>query len=256
MRQLTSFIKKEMIEQLRTGRLLILTILFVMFGIMNPAIAKLTPWLYELFSDSFAEQGIIITETQVDALTSWTQFYKNASMSLIVVVVMFSGILTNELSKGTLVNMLTKGLSRWKVIVAKGITAIVVWTICHWGCFFITYGYNEYFWDNSIASYVYYGGFCIYLFGVWLISLILLGSVLFQSNYAVLLFTGGAVAVSYLIGIVPNTTQYLPIQLMNAGTLLNQMSVPGDYTRSIVVTLILIVFSVGISITVFNRKRI
>ena len=89
-----------------------------------------------------------------------------------------------------------------------------------------------------------------------MISLILLGSVLFQSNYAVLLFTGGAVAVSYLIGIVPNTTQYLPIQLMNAGTLLNQMSVPGDYTRSIVVTLILIVFSAGISIAVFNRKRI
>ena len=71
-----------------------------------------------------------------------------------------------------------------------------------------------------------------------------------------MLFTGGTVAVSYLIGIVPNTTQYLPIQLMNAGTLLNQMSIPGDYTRSIVVTLILIVFSVGISITVFNRKRI
>ena len=40
MRSLIAFIKKEFTEQLRSGRLIILGLLFVLFGIMNPAIAK------------------------------------------------------------------------------------------------------------------------------------------------------------------------------------------------------------------------
>ena len=42
MRALFAFIKKELTEQARSGKLLFLTILFVLLGIMNPAIAKLT----------------------------------------------------------------------------------------------------------------------------------------------------------------------------------------------------------------------
>ncbi len=47
MKQFLTFTKKELLEQLRTGKLLILTILFILFGIMNPAMAKLTPWIME-----------------------------------------------------------------------------------------------------------------------------------------------------------------------------------------------------------------
>lgn len=35
--------KKEWMEQVRSGRLLILVIIFILLGIMNPAVAKLTP---------------------------------------------------------------------------------------------------------------------------------------------------------------------------------------------------------------------
>ena len=37
MRSLLAFIKKEALDQLRSGRLMLLGILFVLFGIMNPA---------------------------------------------------------------------------------------------------------------------------------------------------------------------------------------------------------------------------
>lgn len=42
MRSLFAFIKKELTEQFRSGRLMILGLLFVLFGIMNPAIANNT----------------------------------------------------------------------------------------------------------------------------------------------------------------------------------------------------------------------
>ena len=41
--------------------------LFLAFGIMNPAIAKLTPFLMEMFAESLAESGMVITEIPVNA---------------------------------------------------------------------------------------------------------------------------------------------------------------------------------------------
>ena len=108
MKTFIAFQKKELTEQLRGGHILILGILFMLFGIMNPAIAKLTPWMMELLSDSLAENGMVITEIPVDALTSWTQFYKNIPMALIVFVLITCGTLTAECQKGTLIPVLTK----------------------------------------------------------------------------------------------------------------------------------------------------
>lgn len=55
MRAFLAFMKKEWMEQVRSSRLVILTIMFVLFGIMNPAIAKLTPWLFEVMAESLEE---------------------------------------------------------------------------------------------------------------------------------------------------------------------------------------------------------
>ena len=96
MKSFMAFFKKEILESVRSGKLLILGLLFLLFGIMNPAIATLTPWMYDILSDSLAESGMIVTEVAVDALTSWTQFFKNIPMALIVFVLIYGGIFTKE----------------------------------------------------------------------------------------------------------------------------------------------------------------
>ena len=114
MRQLTAFTKKEFLESLRTGRMPLLVILSVLFGIMNPLTAKLLPWMLKTFTGSLEESGMVLTEIKVDVFTSWTQFYKNMPLFLIIFIVITSGILTTEYQKGTLINILTKGMHRWK----------------------------------------------------------------------------------------------------------------------------------------------
>ena len=47
MKSLIAFMKKEWMDLVRSGRLMILLVIFLLFGIMNPAIAKLTPWMME-----------------------------------------------------------------------------------------------------------------------------------------------------------------------------------------------------------------
>jgi len=256
MKQLTAFTKKEFTELYRTGKLLILTIVFVVFGLMNPAFAKMTPWLMNLLSDSLAEAGMSIAKVEVNALTSWTQFYKNVPILLIVFVIMFSGILTIEYQRGTLVNMLTKGLSRWKVIAAKGTSMMSIWTFCYWLSFGITYFYNDYYWDNSILSHLFLGALCIYLLGIWLISLVLFASSFVSMNSAVLLFTGGMFVISYLVSMVPTVSKYLPTQLVSSQALLTGTMDPSDFTASVIVTLLLTIICFSGTVLVFNKKRL
>ena len=124
---MTAFLKKEWMELVRTGRLWILLLLFILFGIMNPAAAKLTPWMTEIMAEQLAESGFVVNAVTVDAMTSWTQFYKNIPMALIVFVLLSSGIFTAEYQKGTLIPVVTKGLSRRRILAAKASLLFGTW---------------------------------------------------------------------------------------------------------------------------------
>lgn len=144
MKQLLLLLKKELTELLRTKKALILVIVYAIFGILNPALAKLTPWLLAQMGDTLAEQGITIGAISVNALTAWTQYYKNLMMEHIVILAVFSGIFAQEYQSGTLINLLTKGVSRGKVALSKLLSAILCWSACYWLTFLITLGYTAY----------------------------------------------------------------------------------------------------------------
>jgi ABC-2 type transport system permease protein len=256
MKQLTAFINKEFMEIIRTGKVSILLIIFAIFGILNPAFAKLTPWLFEMLADSLHEQGLTVGEVVVTAMTSWEQYYKNMSMEFIVFVVVFCGILSSEYQKGTLINMLTKGLPRWKVIAAKSIALLISWSLCYWLCFGITFGYNSYFWDNSIAEHIVFAAMGSYLFGIWLISLIILCSAFLNSGSAVLLTTGVIYSAVYLASMIPTISDYLPTKLTSGMELLTATANIQDYTIAIVVTMMLVVAAGIVTIIGFNKKMI
>ena len=79
MNALLALIKKEIKEHIRSGRLIILGIVFVLFGIMNPAIAKMTPWLYEMLADSVAQSGMLVTAITVRIMGTVFQKYADGS---------------------------------------------------------------------------------------------------------------------------------------------------------------------------------
>lgn len=254
--QLMAFVKKEWTEVLRTGKFVMIAVLFILFGVMNPAIAKLTPWMMEAFSESLKGSGLTVTEAKVDALTSWMQFYKNVPVALIVFLLMFSGILAVEYQKGTLINMITKGLSRWKIVLSKSVVLLFLWSLGYWMCYGITYVYNAYFWDNSIAKDVGFAAFCVYMLGVWLIALMMLMSTLFSAGSAVAVGTGGVFFVLYLFSMLPDLKEYLPTYLMAASGLLSGAGEAGDYTIALVVAAGLTVIQFVVAVLVFNRKDV
>lgn len=254
MRSFYALMKKELSEQVRTGKLTVLAILFVLFGIMNPAIAKLTPWLMETLSDSLSESGISVTKIDVDALTAWTQFFKNIPIALIVFILMTSSIFTAEYQRGTLIPVLTKGISRTKILTAKALTMLILWTAGFYLCFFITWGYSAYYWDNGIVQHLTFSVFSYYIFGIWIITAMVLFSAAVSTNIGVLAGTGGIFLASYLLSLVPDLKEYLPIRLTDSMSLLTGTVGTDQACRAMGVTLILVIINLLLAATIFNRK--
>lgn len=256
MRALLAFIKKEWMEQVRSGRLMILILLFVVLGIMNPAIAKLTPWLLEMLADSLAESGMTVTAVNVDALTSWTQFFKNVPMGLIAFVLIEGSIFSWEYESGTLVLALTKGLNRYKVVTAKTVMLLFLWSVCYWLCFGITYGYNAYFWDNAAAVQLFeaVGGW--WLLGVWTIMQLVLFSAIGRSNSVILCGTGAAFLAAYLIGLIPKAKKYSPSMLMNGTAVVYGMENAKAYAAAVFIAVGLSVVCFILSVLILNRKKV
>lgn len=256
MRQLTAFIQKEFTEVMRNSKLLICAIIFILLGIMNPAIAKITPWLVEQFSNATSGAGMLIQTMEISALTSWEQFFKNMPMGIVIFVLMFSGIVAAELQKGTLINIVTKGMPRWKIMVSKLILLLVLWTGMYFASYIITYVYNDFYWDNDTVNNIFFSVFCLYLFGVWLISLIILMSALADNSAAVSIGVCGVFLLSYLLGIIPTVQDYLPTKLKGSSSLIYELAKPADFTGAIVVVAIWSLADIIMGIIIFNKKNL
>ena len=251
-----AFWKKECLGQLRSAKMYILAGLFVLFALMNPAVAKLTPWIMEEMSDALAQTGMIVTQVEVSVLDSWVQFFKNIPMALIVFVILQSNIFTTEYRSGTLILSLTKGLDRWKVVATKALMLILFWTVGYWLCFGLTYGSNCFFWDNTDAQNLLFGAACWWVFGLWTVMLVVLFSVIFPSNIGVLGGTAGTVLVVYLLSLLPKLREYLPTFLMDGNSLIYGLAKPGDYGWALGITVVWTVACLAVSIPIFNKKQL
>ncbi len=251
-----AFLKKEWMEWSRTGRFWFLLLVFTLFGIMNPAIAKLTPWLMENMSESLTDIGLVATEITVDAMDSWAQFYKNIPMALIVFVLVCGGSFTSEYEKGTFIPVVTKGLSRRKLLAAKALFLYGMWTVMYGLCFGITYGYNAYFWDNGVVENLFAAAALTWLFGVWVIGLLICFSAIGKSSSLVLLGTGGVAMGVYLLGMFPKAASFLPSKLMEGMALLQGVSEGKDYFAGGASAVLLVLLCMGVAVMCFERKQL
>ena len=257
MKQYIAFTKKEFTESLRTYKFLIMTVVFLIFGIMSPLTAKFTPEILKAAGlDPSAAAALGLGEpTMID---SWAQFFKNTGqLGLLVAAIVFSGIMANEFTKGTLINMLTKGLNRGTVVLAKLTAAVTVWTLAYLLCLGTCRGYTAYYFEPVGLSNVFFSFFSLWLFGVLLIALLVFGGVAFKGILGSLLTAGGTVAVLSLINIVPKIQKFNPATLSGAGmALLTGQKALADVLPATILCGVLILLLAGASIWVFRKKQV
>lgn len=199
---------------------------------------------------------MVVTTVEVDAMTSWVQFFKNVPMALIVFILMQSNIFTKEYQSGTLVLALTKGLHRYKVIISKATVLITMWTGLYWMHFGITYVYNDYFWDNAVAKNLLFSAVCWWIFGLWTIALLVLSSTIASANTGVMVGMGAVVFGLYILSLLPKLTKYLPTLLIDGNSLIYGAKDMEDYTMALIITMVISFICILVSVPLLNKKRI
>ena len=252
MRAFKAFLRKELIGQKRTGKLYILAAVAVLLGIMAPATAKLLPKLLE--SVGTEGSGMTITLTEVTAFSSLQQFFNNASMMLIVLLAVEMGIFTGEYRSGTLVLALTKGLSRGKVLAAKFIMLITVWTVFWWLSFGIAFGGTAVYWSMDTVKEPVFAAFAYWLFGLMMTAVLVFFSSFARSSGLVI---GGVAGVYFgysLLGMIPKLGKYLPVKLTNADPLMKGAEAVSEYIPAAVIAGAIAAAALAASSVIFSKR--
>jgi ABC-2 type transport system permease protein len=113
---LGAMLRKELLEQWRTRRVLVVAVVFTALGIGSPLLARYTPELVKaLAGDQF--QIILPPPTAADAVS---QFLKNLGQAGVLTAILLAmGSVAVEKERGTAALLLTKPVSRGAFLLAK-----------------------------------------------------------------------------------------------------------------------------------------
>lgn len=255
MNQITALFKKEAVESVRNFKLFILFAVFIIIGIISPLTAYLMPDIMEMVME---DAGVIFELPAVTSLDSYVQFFSNMNqLGLPILVIVTGSILTNEFSGNTLVNLLTKGLKRHNVMLVKFLYTSLMWTVVYVSGAVTAYLYTIYYWDNELENILAAFGLT-WLYGIFLISVIMLASAIFRISFLGVLFTVlGLVIVMIILSIYPQTADYLPQYLISSNAeLLTGEAGMSDIMPAALITAGASILIFLLSIVMFNKAAV
>lgn len=254
MRILLSLLKKEAIEGARTKKMISTFILFLFIGLISPLTAKLTPMILQ----SIATGNIDINVAPPSEIDSWTQFFKNISqIGMFGLAIILSTQMANEFQKGTLINLLSKGLPRYQVVLSKIFYNFILWFLAYYSSFILTYFYTKYFFGISFPiRNILMAALLPFIFGLFLISLEILAGVISGNVIGTLILTTVGIVIQLILSIRDEIVKYMPIALIGKPVNLIKGIGYDDYYVPIITGSILLILCIVISIAVINKKQI
>ncbi|MGE5224950.1 MAG: ABC transporter permease [Omnitrophica WOR_2 bacterium] len=211
---LASF-RKEIMEQVRTSRLLILTVVLVAFGLMSPLFAKYTPELLRMLPGGEDFASMVPEPTLLDSVA---QYVKNVNQFGILLALLFTmGVVAQEKERGTAAMMLVKPISRGAFLLAKFVALGLAFLIS-----IVLAGIGAYYYTMILFSAPDFGAWMALTALIWLqvlvyIALTLLFSTLVRSQAAAAGLGLGAILIFSLLGSLPSLGRYLPGELVSWG---------------------------------------
>lgn len=247
-----AFVKKELMENMKNHRFLILFAVFLIFGITSAFLAKFTP---QILSALAADMEMTSEPVPLDA---WKQYYKNISgVGFSAFIILYGSCLSGEYSKGTLVLMVTKGLPRKTVILAKYTVAAILMTVSYWMSYAAASVYTALLWNDTGLSHTALSAFALWIIGFLYLSILMIGCVMFKQTFTCILFTGGIVAVISLAGMAEPVAKFNPFVLTTKNIdLISGEVTPAYLILPMLVSVTVSVFGLLTAIGLFNKKQL
>ncbi len=208
-------LRKELLEQWRSYRLLVVVTVLLAFGLASPLTAKLTPELMKLLPNGAEMAKLIPPPTTADAVA---QYLKNSSQfGVILALLMTMGTVAQEKDKGTAALVLVKPMPRavflWAKFAALGLTFTIGIALAGLACYYYTLVLFE---ALDASRWLGLNGLLL-LFVLVYAALTLLCSTVGRSQVVAGGLGFGLVILLASVGAIPTVGQYLPGQLLAWG---------------------------------------
>jgi len=248
-------VRKEIVQQWRTKRFLIVISVFLLFGLGSPMIAKITPELIK--SDPLGEElvKLLPPPTAVDALSGYINMFGTFGFFLAILLGM--NAIAGEKESGTAGLILSKPMPRWAFILSKFTAQSLVYTLAFlvgastvYYCTFVLFGAVDMFVLIKI-------NLLLLLWFLTFAGIALLASVLGKT---VAVAAGVGLGLSVLINLtrnIPHFGKWMPSELMTWAVDLGAnaekvVANPG----ALLSTLVLILVCLMGSVVIFERQEI
>ncbi|WP_262316532.1 ABC transporter permease [Lacticaseibacillus parakribbianus] len=247
------FLRKEGLVHWRRGRFLLIGLVFLLFALESPLVARLTPQLLKSMGN-----GIQITLPAPTSVDSWTQFYKNIDqLGIFLFAIVWSGSIAAEVKSGTLVNLVTKGLPRYAVVLAKFALAAATWLLALLGSFLVTWAYTTYYFKDALTPHVWQGLWPLALYGLMVIAITLLGSAATQSSFAGFIAVAASVVVMGLGDMWRPLRRFNPLSLTtNALPWVRGTKTLTSVAPAFALTVLITGGCLALAIVALNRRRL
>jgi ABC-2 type transport system permease protein len=207
--------RKEFLEQWRTHRFLVVVAVLVVFGLLSPLVAKLTPEIFKMVPGAEPYAAMIPPPTVNDAVA---QYIKNiGQFALIIGILVTMGAVALEKDKGTAGMILVKPLSRGAFLLAKFMALLLVF-----GISIILAGLGAYYYTLILFEPVPFlpwlalNGLLLTYTMVY-VTLTLFFSTISRSQVLAGGLALAALLVFGVLGSIPSIGDYMPGKLVNWG---------------------------------------
>ncbi|MFA5867313.1 MAG: ABC transporter permease [Actinomycetota bacterium] len=252
-----AFLKKEFTAIFKTYRWWVIPLVFLIFALMSPPTAKLTPELLK----SVMPKGMNIKLPEPTLIDAFAQWFKNLSqMGLLAVILLTMGIVAEEKSSGTILLIVTKPISRANVVLSKFAAQVTWMSASFMLAAAVCYGYAiMIFKFDRIAEFV-QANVLFVLYFVVIIAVTIFFSTVLKNQIA----AGGlSLVTALLLSLVSSLSQtfdkYAPTGLTTVGSKIALGQTGTELTQAIWPVLTSLVLIAGLllaAIVVFNREEL
>ena len=247
-------LSKELTQQWRSRRALVVGVVFLVFGMGSPLLARFTPEMLHMIPGAEPFADLIPTPTTSDALG---QYIKNLTQfGFILAVLLGMGAVAGERERGTAALILSKPLPRWAFIMAKFAAQALVYLLA-----FGLAALGAAYYTSLLFEPLAFGPFMFgnLLLWVWLLtfaSVTLLGSSLAPSTgVAAGIGFGGAVAL-LLAGSIPRYGALAPAGLVGWASQLGLAQRGAVNGGALAASVVWIVVCLIVAVAVFETQEL
>ncbi|MBN1140017.1 MAG: YhfC family intramembrane metalloprotease [Anaerolineae bacterium] len=245
---------KELLQQWRSRRALVVGVVFLLFGLGSPLLAKFTPEMLRLVPGAEQFADLVPTPTAADAMG---QYIKNLTQfGFILAVLLGMGAVAGEKERGTSALILSKPLPRWAFILSKFVAQALVYLLAFGLATAGAAYYTALLFEPLALGPFMFGNLLLWVWLLCFAAVVLLGSTLVPSTGAAAgIGFGGAVAL-LLAGSIPRYGQLAPAGLV---TWASQLGLAGPETANggaLAAALVWIVVCLIASVAAFENQEL